>query len=108
MIDVDVEGLRLDLLDHLGNFLVDRLDVYVVEIYFDALHAAHYGSKLTILNSFDRLNHLQLVTAGRVLLDHGLGWCMVLLIGEQYMVEERTVRWEEGASDFQGLCMPQL
>ena len=33
---------------------------------------------------------------------------MVLLIREQDMVEEWTVRWEEGAGDFEGLGMPKL
>ena len=65
-------------------------------------------SESTVFDARHRLDDAQVFASVYIFGDRALRGCVMLLVTQKDMVEQRTVRRKERACHFQGLCVPEL
>ena len=85
-------GLGLDLLEHLLDCELGKLELDGGQVDLSILNCPHDWPKPTIFNPWHRLDYPQIVARVDVLGDGRLRWRRMLLIAQQNVIEKRTVR----------------
>ena len=88
--------------------MLGQVDLEWFHVDFAVGNRAHNRSKPAIFDSTNGLYDPQVLARVLVLWNGGLRWCMVLLVTQQNVIQEGTVRREERAGDLERLRVPKL